>query len=166
MRSPPRRENDAADASAPAAPGRPNVTVTKDTLLEILRQSLERTRSKPPRPSYQQIADDNDVKRTWVTPIVKWAEETPTIGASRHPRVENPREVFDNRQGLSGIAARAPSSSSTRGTRPHLLHAPCGALKSGIAGSELVVFERLSHAGLHEDPETFNRATLDSLQRR
>jgi pimeloyl-ACP methyl ester carboxylesterase len=37
------------------------------------------------------------------------------------------------------------------------------ALKSGIAGSELVVFEHLSHAGLHEDPETFNRATLDFL---
>jgi len=38
-------------------------------------------------------------------------------------------------------------------------------LKSGIAGSELVVFDHLSHAGLHEDPETFNRATLDFLQR-
>ena len=36
-------------------------------------------------------------------------------------------------------------------------------LKSGIGGSELVVFEQLSHAGLHEDPETFNRATLDFL---
>jgi pimeloyl-ACP methyl ester carboxylesterase len=36
-------------------------------------------------------------------------------------------------------------------------------LKHGIAGSELVVFEHLSHAGLHEDPETFNRATLDFL---
>jgi pimeloyl-ACP methyl ester carboxylesterase len=46
----------------------------------------------------------------------------------------------------------------------------CGArfaerLKRGIAGSELVVFEHLSHAGLHEDPETFNRATLDFLLR-
>lgn len=30
---------------------------------------------------------------------------------------------------------------------------------------ELVVFEHLSHAGLHEDPETFNRATLDFLLR-
>jgi pimeloyl-ACP methyl ester carboxylesterase len=39
-------------------------------------------------------------------------------------------------------------------------------LKRGIAGSELVVFEHLSHAGLHEDPETFNRATLDFLLRR
>jgi pimeloyl-ACP methyl ester carboxylesterase len=39
-------------------------------------------------------------------------------------------------------------------------------LKSGIDGSELVVFEHLSHAGLHEDPETFNRATLDFLLRR
>ena len=38
-------------------------------------------------------------------------------------------------------------------------------LKSGIRGSELVVFEHLSHAGLHEDPETFNRATLDFLLR-
>jgi pimeloyl-ACP methyl ester carboxylesterase len=38
-------------------------------------------------------------------------------------------------------------------------------LRSGIAGSELVVFEHLSHAGLHEDPETFNRATLDFLLR-
>ncbi len=36
-------------------------------------------------------------------------------------------------------------------------------LSSAIAGSELVVFEHLSHAGLHEDPETFNRATLDFL---
>jgi pimeloyl-ACP methyl ester carboxylesterase len=38
-------------------------------------------------------------------------------------------------------------------------------LKSGIAGSELVVFEHLSHAGLHEDPETFNTATLEFLLR-
>ena len=38
-------------------------------------------------------------------------------------------------------------------------------LKSGIAGSELVVFEHLSDAGLHQDPETFNRATLDFLLR-
>jgi pimeloyl-ACP methyl ester carboxylesterase len=38
-------------------------------------------------------------------------------------------------------------------------------LKTGIAGSELVVFDYLSHAGLHEDPETFNRTTLDFLMR-
>jgi pimeloyl-ACP methyl ester carboxylesterase len=38
-------------------------------------------------------------------------------------------------------------------------------LNSAIGGSELVVFEHLSHAGLHEDPETFNRATLDFLLR-
>jgi 3-oxoadipate enol-lactonase len=38
-------------------------------------------------------------------------------------------------------------------------------LKDGIAGSELVVFDHLSHAGLHEDPESFNRATLDFLLR-
>ena len=40
-----------------------------------------------------------------------------------------------------------------------------GPLTSGIAVSELVVFEHLSHAGLHEDPDTFNRATLDFLLR-
>lgn len=38
-------------------------------------------------------------------------------------------------------------------------------LTSGIATSELVVFDHLSHAGLHEDAETFNRATLDFLLR-
>lgn len=38
-------------------------------------------------------------------------------------------------------------------------------LHSGIAHSELVVFDHLSHAGLHEDPETFNRATLEFLMR-
>ena len=38
-------------------------------------------------------------------------------------------------------------------------------LQSGIGESELVVFEHLSHAGLHEDPDTFNRATLDFLLR-
>jgi len=38
-------------------------------------------------------------------------------------------------------------------------------LKNGIAGSELVVFEHLSHAGLHEDPEAFNRASLEFLLR-
>ena len=38
-------------------------------------------------------------------------------------------------------------------------------LTSGIARSELVVFDHLSHAGLHEDAETFNRATLDFLLR-
>jgi 3-oxoadipate enol-lactonase len=40
-----------------------------------------------------------------------------------------------------------------------------GPLTSGIAGSELVVFDHLSHAGLHEDPEAFNGATLDFLLR-
>lgn len=38
-------------------------------------------------------------------------------------------------------------------------------LKGGIAGSEVVVFDHLSHAALHEDAETFNRATLDFLLR-
>ena len=38
-------------------------------------------------------------------------------------------------------------------------------LTTGIANSELVVFEHLSHAGLHEDPDAFNRATLEFLGR-
>jgi pimeloyl-ACP methyl ester carboxylesterase len=38
-------------------------------------------------------------------------------------------------------------------------------LNSTINGSELIVFEHLSHVGLHEDPETFNQATLDFLLR-
>jgi hypothetical protein len=64
-----------AVASPAGTPGRPGFTVTSDTLLKIFRQSLERARStsKPPQPSYEKIAADNDVKRTWVTPIVKWA---------------------------------------------------------------------------------------------
>ncbi|HZE05664.1 MAG TPA: alpha/beta hydrolase [Solirubrobacteraceae bacterium] len=38
-------------------------------------------------------------------------------------------------------------------------------LTSAIAGSELVVFDHLSHAGLHEDPNAFNEATLAFLTR-
>jgi pimeloyl-ACP methyl ester carboxylesterase len=38
-------------------------------------------------------------------------------------------------------------------------------LGGGIAGSEVVVFDHLSHAGLHEDPDAFNRASLDFLAR-
>ena len=38
-------------------------------------------------------------------------------------------------------------------------------LNGGIGDSELVVFEHLSHAGLHEDPETFNDVTLEFLMR-
>jgi len=38
-------------------------------------------------------------------------------------------------------------------------------LQSGISGSELHVFEHLSHAGLHEDPDAFNRVTLEFLLR-
>ncbi len=39
-------------------------------------------------------------------------------------------------------------------------------LHDGIGGSEVAVFDHLSHAGLHEDAETFNRTTLDFLLRR
>jgi hypothetical protein len=58
-------------------PGRPAIKVSKETMLEIFRQSLERTRSTAKRrePTYEAIADANGVKRAWVTPIVKWAEK-------------------------------------------------------------------------------------------
>jgi len=38
-------------------------------------------------------------------------------------------------------------------------------LTRGIANSELVVFDHLSHGALHEDPDAFNRATLAFLER-
>ena len=39
------------------------------------------------------------------------------------------------------------------------------ALTEGIKSAELVVFDHLSHAGLHEDAEHFNVATLEFLTR-
>jgi pimeloyl-ACP methyl ester carboxylesterase len=39
------------------------------------------------------------------------------------------------------------------------------ALSDGIAGATVIVFEGLSHAGLHEDPDTFNAASLDFILR-
>ena len=38
-------------------------------------------------------------------------------------------------------------------------------LTSGIVNSELIIFDHLSHGALHEDPEAFNRATLEFLLR-
>lgn len=40
-----------------------------------------------------------------------------------------------------------------------------GPLSDGISGATVVVFDGLSHAGLHEDPDTFNAATLDFILR-
>jgi pimeloyl-ACP methyl ester carboxylesterase len=51
---------------------------------------------------------------------------------------------------------------------PHdLVTSTCFAapLTKGMVNSELVVFDHLSHAGLHEDPDAFNRATLDCVLR-
>jgi pimeloyl-ACP methyl ester carboxylesterase len=36
-------------------------------------------------------------------------------------------------------------------------------LTESIKGAELVVFEHLSHAGMHENAEEFNRVTLEFL---
>jgi hypothetical protein len=72
-------------------PGRPTVRVDKDTMLEILRQSLERAASTAtrPRPYIKDIAASNDVKRTWVTPIVKWvaAHQAETLQALAVPEI-------------------------------------------------------------------------------
>jgi len=38
-----------------------------------------------------------------------------------------------------------------------------GVTREWIADSRVVVFEHLSHAGLHEDPDEFNAATLEFL---
>ncbi len=38
-------------------------------------------------------------------------------------------------------------------------------LSAGIATTAVVVFEHLANAGLHEDPETINRATVDFMLR-
>jgi len=40
-----------------------------------------------------------------------------------------------------------------------------GPLTAGIGNAEVVVFDHLAHAGLHEDPTTFNQATLEFLLR-
>jgi 3-oxoadipate enol-lactonase len=39
----------------------------------------------------------------------------------------------------------------------------CEQLAEGIPDSTVVVFDHLSHAGLHEDPDTFNAASLEFL---
>ncbi len=51
---------------------------------------------------------------------------------------------------------RHDSVTSTRFAEP---------LRSGIAGSQVTVFEHLSHAGLHEDADAFNEATLAFMLR-
>jgi len=79
-----------AAADTPGDPGRPHTKITKATLLELFARGLERARSKRPQPSYAAIADEHELKRTWVTPIVKWAEKHPSeareaIASSKTP---------------------------------------------------------------------------------
>jgi hypothetical protein len=57
--------------------GRPEVEISQDTLFEIFRQSLQRGPSRRSKPTYEEIAANNGVERTWVTPIVKWAVKHP-----------------------------------------------------------------------------------------
>jgi pimeloyl-ACP methyl ester carboxylesterase len=82
-------------------------------------------------------------KRSWLRP-------TPSLPTTRAPRLAEIAVPTLITHGARDLVC------STRFAEP---------IKSGIAASELVVFDHLSHAGLHEDPETFNRATLDFLLR-
>jgi hypothetical protein len=73
--------------------GRPKITITKETLLALFASGLERARSMKKRrePSYDSIADEHGLKRTWTTPIVKWAEThqreaREAIASSKAPR--------------------------------------------------------------------------------
>jgi pimeloyl-ACP methyl ester carboxylesterase len=87
----------------------------------------------------------------------------PTDGRRCAPNLEGYRRRPSRRTRANARKGHAPSL-ITFGARD-LICGPRFAepLKNGIAGSKLEVFEHLSHAGLHEDPETFNRATLDFL---
>ncbi len=62
---------------------------------------------------------------------------------------------------LGDIAAPSLITYGARDLCPSTRFAP--ALTAGIADSTLVVFDALSHAGLHEDPETFNAVSLEFL---
>jgi hypothetical protein len=53
--------------------GRPSIKVSTKTLLSIFERALERGAGSRATPSYGDIAKEAGVKRTWVTPIVKWA---------------------------------------------------------------------------------------------
>ena len=61
--------------------------------------------------------------------------------------------------------ASSPPLSHLRPLGPGHLDRFAPILTDGIKGSELVVFEHLSHAGLPEDAEGFNQATLEFLTR-
>jgi len=57
-------------------PGRPTKEIAENVLLGLLDRGLERARSTGWRrqPTYEAIASEYGLKRTWTTPIVKWAE--------------------------------------------------------------------------------------------
>jgi hypothetical protein len=67
----------AENMSAPKGEsGRPRILLTQADLLGLFERGLERARSakKRRKPTYDEIADEYKLKRTWTTPIVKWAE--------------------------------------------------------------------------------------------
>ena len=107
------------------------------------------------------------------------ASSCPHIGHTRvsTPPVRNrpaqPREAFraqteavlahDCSAALEEISA--PDAHHVRGSRPHLLPRFAKPLTSGIAHSDLVIFDHLAQVGLHENPDTVNRTTLHFLLR-
>jgi hypothetical protein len=64
------------DAEPKGESGRPKTLITQAVLLDLFRAGLERARSTKKRrqPTYEVIADEHGLKRTWTTAIVKWAE--------------------------------------------------------------------------------------------
>jgi hypothetical protein len=58
-------------------PGRRKTVITKAVLFGLFERGLERARSPKKRrhPSYDSIAGEYGLKRTWTTPIVQWAEK-------------------------------------------------------------------------------------------
>ena len=70
--------------------------------------------------------------------------------------------AHDARAALGQVAA---PTLITFGARDLVCSTRFAAPLGTIAGSEIMVFADLSHAGLHEDPEAFNSATLDFLLR-
>jgi len=65
------------DAEPKGESGRPENRIARAALFGLFERGLERARcpnKRRRRPTYDEIADEFGLKRTWITPIVKWAE--------------------------------------------------------------------------------------------
>ena len=91
--------------------------------------------------------------------FVRGAPPSPWTPSWPRPRRPSPTT---RARGLGDVAAPTLITSAA-GTSSAPPASP--SRSEGIAGSDLVIFDDLSHAALHEDPETFNAATLEFLLR-